>query len=197
MCQSLARSLERFRRALLCASILLAAPMAWAGELTLGPDPQGGGGGTNPTQGGGDSMANAVSSTIDLTLVVGNASGLVVGDVLVPWGGTVVIGADTASEKMLDRCRYRFRYVAGNEGGSWSIATTNRIFREAPGWPVLSSHGMPALPAGIATVLSGSIWLPEGVSTLYVYVDNAALNPAFDEADNLRRVSVIVRGDCN
>lgn len=188
---------RRFRHAFLCISLALAAPSAWATDLTLGPDPQGGGGGTNPTQGGGDNMASNVSSTIDLTLLVGNASGLVVGDVFVPWGSTAVVAADDASEKMLGRCRYRFRYLTGNQGSSWSIATINRIFREAPGWPVLSAHAMPALPAGIATWSSGSIWLPEGSSMLYVSVDNAALNPEFDEADNLRRVAIVVRGDCN
>lgn len=196
MQSSVATSHRRFRHAVLCASLLLAAPSAWSGELTLGTDPPAGGGGTNPTQGGGDSMSQNVSTSIDLTLVIGNASGLVVGDVFVPWGGTAVIAADAASEKMLGRCRYRFRYIAGNEGSSWSIATTNRIFREAPGWPVLSAHAMPALQPGTAMWLSGSIWLPEGTSILYVYADNAALNPEADEADNLRRVAIVVRGDC-
>ena len=189
-------SFRRFRLAALCASLLLAAPAAWSIELTLGTDPPAGGGGTNPTQGGGDSMSQNVSTSIDLTLAVGNASGLVVGDVFVPWGNTAVVYADAASERMAGHCRYRFRYITGNEGSSWSIATINRIFREAPGWPILSTHAMPALQPGSATWLSGSIWLPEGSSMLYVYADNAALNPEADEADNLRRVAIVVRGDC-
>lgn len=194
--QSPTPSFRCFRHIVLLASLLLSVPPAWATELTLRPDPQGGGGGTNPTQGGGDSFFSGMPSPIDLTLVVGNASGLVVGDVFVPWGNTAVVHADAASETLAGHCRYRFRYLAGNQGSATSIATINRIFREAPGWPVLSAHAMPALPAGIAMSLSGSIWLPEGSSTLYVYADNAGLNPEADEADNLRRVAIVVRGDC-
>ena len=181
--------------ALLVAALALCAP-AHAGNLTLGTDPLGGGGGTQPTQGGGDAFAMPYLPTMDLSLVIGGGGGLFVGDVFAPWGGVVTLSAADASDTLWGKCVFRYRYRTANEGAVASIATINRIFREGPPWQVLAADALPPLLPTQSALSSGLMALPEGGSTLYVEADSALLNPESDEVDNLRRVTVIVRGDC-
>lgn len=129
---------------------------------------------------------------IDLALV----GSFTLGGTQIPWGNIVTIADDTALSQSNGRCVFAFRYATRNQGGLASVATKNRIMLGTQNGPILASSSLPALAAGASGAVGGKLVLNPGESMIYVHADSSALNAESDEANNLRRVKVTVKGDC-
>lgn len=185
---------SRTRWLFLCLSILscLSLPAfarAPGDDITGGFDPQ-----HDPTRPTPDDGENAQLMLPMPDLALG--PGLQLGGVQIPWGGSTTLSDQAAVSRSGGRCTFRYAYIAGNAGNVGSVPTVNRVFRDTQNGLLLSGMAMPGLMKGFAANVAGSIELPPGVWTLYVYVDAAATNAEFDEANNLRRVRVTVQGNC-
>lgn len=129
---------------------------------------------------------------IDLALI----DAFTLGGTQIPWGNIVTIADDTALSQSNGRCVFAFRYPTRNQGGLASVATKNRIMLGTQAGPILASSSLPALAPGASGGVSGKLVLNPGESMIYVHADSSALNAESDEANNLRRVKVTVKGDC-
>lgn len=129
---------------------------------------------------------------IDLALI----DAFTLGSTQIPWGNIVTIVDDTALLQSNGRCVFAFRYATRNQGGLASVATKNRIMLGTQAGPILASSSLPALAPGASGGVSGKLVLNPGESMIYVHADSSALNAESDEANNLRRVKVTVKGDC-
>lgn len=124
------------------------------------------------------------------------ASGFRLGDQLIPWGTSATIADADAAAREGGICRFRYLYGTASLGPVASLATSNRVSRDAPAGPVLASAALPALAGGASANSSGHLTLKPGTWLLYAMADAAATNAESNEANNLRRVRVTVTGDC-
>lgn len=124
------------------------------------------------------------------------ASGFRLGNQLIPWGTDAAIADADAVKREGGTCQFRYLYGTASLGPVASLATTNRVSRDAPAGPVLASAALPALAGGASANSSGHLKLKPGTWMLYAMADAAATNAESDEANNLRRVRVTVTGDC-
>lgn len=129
---------------------------------------------------------------IDLLLV----GSFTLGGTSIPWGNIAAIEDTAAMSQSNGRCVFAYRYATRNQGVMASVATQNRIRLDLQNGPLLASSPLPALAPGVSGGSSGKLVLSPGESMLYVHADGAALNAESDEANNLRRVRVTVKGDC-
>jgi hypothetical protein len=129
---------------------------------------------------------------IDLALI----GSFTLGSTAIPWGNIVTIADDTALSQSNGRCVFAFRYATRNQGTLASVATKNRVMLGTQNGPILASSSLPALAPGASGGVSGKLVLNPGESMIYVHADGSALNAESDEANNLRRVKVTVKGDC-
>lgn len=129
---------------------------------------------------------------IDLLLV----GSFTLGGTSIPWGHSAAIEDTAAVSQSNGRCVFAYRYATRNQGVMASVATQNRIRLDLQNGPLLASSPLPALAPGASGGSSGKLVLSPGESMLYVHADGGALNAESDEANNLRRVRVTVKGDC-
>jgi len=177
--------------ALVCA---LSSPMSFAqragGDLVSPPHPQ-----NDPTRPDPDdgNQAKVLMPLRDLALT---AAGFRIGRRTIPWGTRAVIADDEAVRREGGLCTFRHAYGTSNLGPIASLATVNRVFRDAPAGAVLAATPLSPLTGGATATSSGHLTLGPGTWMLYVQADAAAANAESDEANNLRRVRVTVKGDC-
>jgi hypothetical protein len=116
--------------------------------------------------------------------------------VVIPWGTSATVSADDAAFKKLGLCSFRYLYRTRNQGAGGAAATSNRIMRDHQAGPVLATKALPALAPGAVAGSDGHVSLKPGTWMLYVHADAPLTVGESDEANNLRRVRVTVKGDC-
>lgn len=178
--------------AVLCA---LSSPLSFAqsagGDLVSSPHPQ-----NDPTRPDPDDGNQAKVLLLPLRDLALTAAGFRIGQHAIPWGTRAVIADGEAVGRQNGLCTFRHAYGTSNLGPIASLATVNRVFRDAPAGAVLASTPLSPLAAGATATSSGHLTLEPGTWMLYVQADAAAANAESDEANNLRRVRVTVKGDC-
>lgn len=185
---------RRATLAVLAVVCALSSPLSFAqgagGDLVSSPHPQ-----NDPTRPDPDdgNQAKLLLPLRDLALT---ATGFRIGQRAIPWGTRAVIADGEAMKRKGGLCTFRHAYGTSNLGPIASLATVNRVFRDAPSGAVLASTPLPPLAAGATATSSGHLTLGPGTWMLYVQADAAAANAEPDEANNLRRVRVTVKGDC-
>lgn len=143
-----------------------------------------------PGQGGG---AAAFAAAIPDLALIGSFR---LGSVVIPWGTSATVSADEAAFKKLGLCSFRYLYRTRNQGTAGAAATSNRIMRDHQAGAVLATKALPALAPGAVAGSDGHVSLKPGTWMLYVHADAPSTVAESDEANNLRRVRVTVKGDC-
>jgi len=143
-----------------------------------------------PGMGGG---AAAFAAAIPDLALIGSFR---LGTVVIPWGTSATVSADDAAFKKLGLCSFRYLYRTRNQGTGGAAATSNRIMRDHQAGPVLATKALPALAPGAVAGSDGHVSLKPGTWMLYVHADAPLTVAESDEANNLRRVRVTVKGDC-
>ncbi|MFZ5634962.1 MAG: hypothetical protein ACOY82_00075 [Pseudomonadota bacterium] len=146
----------------------------------------------DPDVGEVDQAQRPTRSRVDLALI----GAFSLGGAQIPWGTIATIEDTAASAQSNGRCVFAYRYSTRNQGALASVPTQNRILLGAQAGPIIASLPLPALAAGTNGASSGKLVLVPGESMLYVHADGSATNAESDEANNLRRVRVTVKGDC-
>lgn len=143
-----------------------------------------------PGMGGG--AAAFAAATPDLALT----GSFRLGTVVIPWGTSATVSADDAAFNKLGLCSFRYLYRTRNQGTGGAAATSNRIMRDHQAGPVLATKALPALAPGAVAGSDGHVSLKPGTWMLYVHADAPLTVAESDEANNLRRIRVTVKGDC-
>ncbi len=129
---------------------------------------------------------------VDLLLV----DAFQLGNSAIPWGTAATVPASDAVQFKRGRCVFRYKFTTRNDGAAGAGAFTNRIHRDAVAGPVLATDPVTGLMAGAMVNSDGHLLLAPGTAMLYVAVDDGATVAETNEANNLRRVRVTVKGDC-
>lgn len=125
------------------------------------------------------------------------AHGLRLGSQAIPWGQTARIPAAAAVSRGGGYCVFRYAYATRNQGAAPSGGTANCIHRDTEAGVLLDSTPLAALNVGNAVNTTGKLQLKPGTWMLYVRSDWPQSVTESDEANNLRRVRVVVKGDCD
>jgi hypothetical protein len=106
----------------------------------------------------------------------------------------LVIGADEATGRIAGMCSFRMRYDILNQGNADAVPTfTTKTSRDGIALHSASTSG---LKSGQARTLSGSVKLKSGDNILMIHTDNANKVEESNEANNVVRIHVEVKGDC-
>jgi hypothetical protein len=166
--------------ALLCCAVANAAPPTAGDDIVSKPDPQ--------IERPGSSGPGQGELEMERELQLAGIS--------IPWGEDADVPVDRADGKRDGLCVFRYRYVIRNTDRAASLATSSRITLGARDGAMLHSTRLPPIASGGSAVSSGEIALAPGRWVLYVQTDAMGRMIERDEANNLRRVGVTVRGDC-
>lgn len=124
------------------------------------------------------------------------ARGLRLGSRAIRWGQTARIPAAAAVSRSGGYCVFHYAYATRNQGAAPSVGTANCIHRDTEAGELLGITPLAALNVGNAVNTTGTLQLKPGTWMLYVRADFPQSVTESDEANNLRRVRVVVKGDC-
>ncbi len=110
-----------------------------------------------------------------------------------PWGGTIALSAAEAISTSGGACVYRYDYDAENVGTVPGGPFASRLH---DGAAFLAENKDLSLAAGATQHVGGHLRLKPGSHVVRVFLDEAKQVTESDEANNQRRVRVVVKGDC-